>query len=178
MNYVMFALGFKMSSVYISKNCLVFGIMNVHFFPFYSIDRSAHTLVECKPLLTGCPRGSGRWGDRRDPSEGQVGQRGTSAARKCCSSWQGEASACHPSHTDTVSLNLLSENPAGRPACLVRQSQCRPSRTGAPALRHAGLRVRQPCDMTWASKLNFSHEINSVARNEPCSFLQFASLKE
>lgn len=103
--------------------------MNVHFFPFYSIDRSAHTLVECKPLLTGCPRGSGRWGDRRDPSKGQVV---TSSARKCCSSWQGEASACHPSHTDTVSLNLLSENLAGRPACLAAAEPAPAQQDGCP----------------------------------------------
>lgn len=112
MNYVMFALEFKMSSVYISKNCLAFAYYECPFFSFLLINQ--HTLVGCKALLTGCPRGSGRWGDRRDPSEGQAV---TSAARKCCSSWQGEASAWHRSHTDTLSLNLLSENLAGRPGC-------------------------------------------------------------
>lgn len=100
-----------MSSVYISKNCLaVTHYERPFFFSFLLINQDA--VVGCKPLLTGYPRGSGTWGDRRDPREGQAV---TSAVRKYHPSWQGEASACRPSHPATASC-FVTESPFWKPS--------------------------------------------------------------
>lgn len=137
MNYVVFALGFKMSSVYISKNCLAVVRYERPFFSFSPINQDV--LVGCKPLLTGCPRGGGRWGDRRHPREGQAV---TSVVRKCRPSWQGEAPACRPSHTPAAS-HFVTESPFGKPG----RTSCLPgcgTASAGPAGRMPQLSARCP----------------------------------
>ena len=122
-----------MSSVYISKNCFAVAHYERPFFSFLLINQDA--LVGCKPLLTGCPRGGGRWGDRRDPREGQVV---TSAVRKCHPSWQGEASARRPSHTATASC-FIAESPfwkPGRTSCLPGCSRTSTGPAGQATLQY------------------------------------------
>lgn len=63
--FVVFALGFKMSSVYISENCLAVTHYEHPIFPSLVISHDG--LVGCKLLLTGCPRGAERWGPGEVP---------------------------------------------------------------------------------------------------------------
>lgn len=169
MNYVVFALGFNMSSV-ISKNCLAVVFLTSFFFLFcWSIKMCwVDANLFCQGVL-------GMVGKSRDPREGQVvillagwGLCMLSFLHSYCQP------LCHW-------ISFLATWQDTLPVWL-QQSQCWPSRTNAPALQHTGL-VRQPYSMTLASdaspgvftwwflcpKLNFSHEINSMARNKPCS---------
>lgn len=154
------------------------------FFSFLLINQDV--LVGCKPLLTGCPRGGGRWGDRRDPRKGQAV---TSAVRKRCPSWQGEASACHLSHTAAAS-HFVTESTfwkPGRTSCLPGWGTASAGPVGLMSQLYSMLACTSGNPTIWhwlemlllgflrgaylCPKLNFSREINSMAKNKPRSSL-------
>lgn len=121
MNYVVFALGFKVSSVYISKNCSAVARYERPFVSCLLINQDA--LVGCKPLPT------------RSPREG----------RRDLAGWGLCAPSFPHSHCQAVChwISLLKTWHDVLPVWL-RQSPHWPSGMRAPAPQHSGRRVRKP----------------------------------
>lgn len=117
MNYVVFALGFKMSSVYISKNCLaVTHYERPFFFPFYWSIKMRW--LDANLFWLGIPGAAGHGGTGGTP--------GRDRRSHLLSESVIPPGRVRPLHAvlliqplpAALSLNLLSENLAGRPAWL------------------------------------------------------------